>query len=122
MEFINKKNDEDAQEITHSIVESVKRRKEVAAEARSKRKHSDENFEPIIPKKRKNRKKSSSNALEDKLRKQSSNIDITASRLPYLHGLAVKNSGEGSSKPHKKSEAKLIYRHDKQARDFMFVP
>ena len=49
-------------------------------------------------------------ALEDKLRKQSSNIDVTASRLPYLHGLAVKNSGEGSSKHHKKTEAKLVYR------------
>ena len=37
------------------------------AELRSKRKNSDENFEPIL-KKRKNRKKSSSTTFEEKIK------------------------------------------------------
>ena len=50
---MNKKSEEDATEITHSIVESVKKRKEIVEVRKSLRKSSDDMIETIIPQKRK---------------------------------------------------------------------
>lgn len=59
---MNKKSEEDATEITHSIVESVKKRKEIVEVRKSQRKQSDDMIETILPqKRRKPRKKSSNN-------------------------------------------------------------
>ena len=58
---MNKKSEEDATEITHSIVESVKKRKEIVEVRKSQRKNSDDMIETILPvKRRKPRKKNSS--------------------------------------------------------------
>ena len=117
---MNKKSEEDATEITHSIVESVKKRKEIVDVRKSLRKNSDDMIETIIPHKRKKpKKKVSIIQIEKPKRERQVHNNHHEERenkfLPYIQSIAVK-IGSDSSKAFKKMGEKLQLKKEKSAR------